>query len=382
MKDKQTIELIRKATQGDRKALTRLCEKKGQEIIFLCLRELGHREDGYDAAQEAFIKMYENIGKLRDPEAFNVWLNRIILSACNDVRRKNKRQAMSVQDDILNEELGVEMPDRMAAQLVEQEENQRLIMEMVDALPEKYRRCVVMHYYQKLSYAEIAAALGMNEQAVNNCLRMARKHLKIEMENRFGKAAAPDSLSAAIAIGPALGVVLEQTALRTVPPAAVKACMRQAGAYALPAMGAKLAGTVKASIALFAVTFVAAASLGIYHTQTAQPTLPGAGFDQSQTVGAPGDVLASTLSGWVDLPHGEDGEPLAVPQGMQIALLAPDGQAVAVAPLSQDRSFYFADLQLTQTGEYTLRVLPNEDAPEIVFGDKKVTLTADGAWLF
>ena len=52
------------------------------------------------------------------------------------------------------------------------------------SLPQKYRAAVLLYYYQDMTAAETAAALGIREDAVYQRLRRARQQLKKELEEQ------------------------------------------------------------------------------------------------------------------------------------------------------------------------------------------------------
>ena len=62
-------------------------------------------------------------------------------------------------------------------------ETRRLIMEIVDELPEDQRLCVMMHYYDELPLAEIAAALDVPMGTVKKRLYLARNKISDGVEN-------------------------------------------------------------------------------------------------------------------------------------------------------------------------------------------------------
>ncbi|MDL2324695.1 sigma-70 family RNA polymerase sigma factor [Ruminococcaceae bacterium OttesenSCG-928-A16] len=384
-KEKHVVSLIKKAVKGNKEAFGALYELKAREVIYLCLREMGNIEDGKDAAQEVFIRMHQGITSLRSPQAFNVWLNRVILSTCNDMRRKNMRQPMNAYDDALEKEIIVDFTSAMPADFVEKEENRKLIVELVDALPPKYRRCVWLHYYQKLTYAEIAQVLDIPQDAVNNNLRMARQYLKAEIEKRYGDyhnlAAVP-----AVAMGPALVEVFKSSAAAEVPKALLQECLAKASLGAgLPVAKAAMGTATKVLVGLLTVVFTGTVAFAAYAVPWQTLFAPQTSNTQSQItaqsqMAQSSPALPTTLAGQVNLPTQADGTPAKLAQDAQIVLLAPNQQQVATAPLLANGSFMFTNLNLPQTGAYTLRVVQNQQGSGVMVDDLIITLTEDGTW--
>lgn len=80
--------LVRRSVQGDKDAFERLCRMEAQPIIYYCIKVLGNRQDGEDAAQEVFIQMQQSIHSLKAPEAFVSWVRKLTLNVCGKMRRK------------------------------------------------------------------------------------------------------------------------------------------------------------------------------------------------------------------------------------------------------------------------------------------------------
>jgi RNA polymerase sigma-70 factor (ECF subfamily) len=58
------------------------------------------------------------------------------------------------------------------------------LIRAIGRLPQKYRAAVLLYYYQDMTAAETAAALGIREDAVYQRLRRARQQLKKELEEQ------------------------------------------------------------------------------------------------------------------------------------------------------------------------------------------------------
>jgi hypothetical protein len=80
--------LVRSAAAGDIEALDRLL-LRAQEVAWRFSTSVcGHTNDAEDAMQEALIKTYRYVGRIREPEAFRPWLYRTVRNACLMGRRK------------------------------------------------------------------------------------------------------------------------------------------------------------------------------------------------------------------------------------------------------------------------------------------------------
>ena len=81
-------DLVRSAATGDAAALDRLL-MRAQEVAWRFSTSVcGHADDAEDAMQEALIKTYRYVGRIREPGAFRPWLYRTVRNACLMGRRK------------------------------------------------------------------------------------------------------------------------------------------------------------------------------------------------------------------------------------------------------------------------------------------------------
>lgn len=245
MKDKKLLALVERASRKDQAAFEKLCEMKAREIIFLCTREMGNTHDGQDAAQEVFIRIHRNIGALKAPEAFNVWLNRIVVTTCSNLRRDTMKHknllALENYEDVFVDDTPVGLPHEFA----EDADKRRRVMELIDELPDKYRTTVMLHYYQQLSYDDVAAVMDVSRNTVDHNLKMARKLLKVQLEDEFGageeekKGKLP-----VVSMGALMAVALSETARTTISTGMIATCLKAAGVYtALAGAAGVAAGT-------------------------------------------------------------------------------------------------------------------------------------------
>jgi RNA polymerase sigma-70 factor (ECF subfamily) len=75
-------ELVRLAAGGDRAALEHLL-RRAQEVAFrFSFLSCGHTEDAEDVMQEALLKTYRYVDRIREPDAFRTWLYKTVRNAC------------------------------------------------------------------------------------------------------------------------------------------------------------------------------------------------------------------------------------------------------------------------------------------------------------
>ncbi|MDL2327584.1 RNA polymerase sigma factor [Ruminococcaceae bacterium OttesenSCG-928-A11] len=167
--DRATSRLVEKAIQGDELAFAKLCEAFAKDILYLCVKIMGNKPDGEDAAQEAYIKMQTGITKLENPQAFNVWLHRVVVSTCNDVRRKRGRWSQEDPIENYQEVLTEADINALPQEKMEKGSERAMLMQAVNNLSDQYRAVVILYYYKGISQKEIADVMETSVNAVGHC---------------------------------------------------------------------------------------------------------------------------------------------------------------------------------------------------------------------
>lgn len=180
--------LVERAKRGDVAAFEQLIGQYEKKVFNEAYRLTGNREDAFDIAQEAFVKVYTSLPDFRGDSSFSTWLLRIVRNACFDELRKRKRErSASLQETVAMEDGAMERQFADSTdgpeQALERVETQRVVQQSISRLEEEYRVVLVMRDIQGYSYNEIADSLGINLGTVKSRLNRARNALK-EM---FGK---------------------------------------------------------------------------------------------------------------------------------------------------------------------------------------------------
>ena len=138
----------------------------------VCCMQLSVPADREDAIQDAMLRAWHRRDTLRDARYFNTWLIRILINACHDIRRRRGRDLLT---DAPPERPGNDDP-RLAA-----------LRDALNALDDKQRLCVLLHYIEGYEVREVARMLGIGESAVKLRLLRGRKRLKeLLSEEVFG----------------------------------------------------------------------------------------------------------------------------------------------------------------------------------------------------
>ncbi len=186
-------ELIRRAGNGEQDALTELYNRT-YDGVYQTIRAMVKDEDtALDILQDSYIKAFNSLDKLQEPNKFRAWVKRIAHNRTVDYLRKTKPIMFSSMVSADSDEM-VEFADErlsvMPDAVMDQNETTRLVSEILDELPEDQRAVTVMHYFDDVPVSEIAAQLGVSENTVKSRLNYARQKIKakvIDLEKRGTK---------------------------------------------------------------------------------------------------------------------------------------------------------------------------------------------------
>ena len=169
-------ELIGRVRRGETRHFAELVQRYQDPVYGMTLRFIGSAVDAEDLAQEAFLRAYRGLEGFKGDSRFSTWLYRITWNLCADWLRRNRRPgraAMTIDDAGGVPDGRVDVEEGYLAA-----EEKREVREALDRLDAKYRNVLILLYYQKLSYDQIADVLDVPLKTVETRLYRARKLLK------------------------------------------------------------------------------------------------------------------------------------------------------------------------------------------------------------
>ena len=154
--------------------MTELCfsEKYGMfrnTVFSVIFNYLKNTDDASDIMQEVFIRLYDTDTEFQSDEHMKAWLIRVAANLSKNFLRDNRRR----QTEVLTED--IPYFDKSA---------DSDLLQMVLALPEKYRIPIHLHYYEGYQVSEIAQILQLPVSTVKVQLMRGREKLRgsLEME--------------------------------------------------------------------------------------------------------------------------------------------------------------------------------------------------------
>jgi RNA polymerase sigma-70 factor (ECF subfamily) len=169
--------VIRRAKDGDGRALAELCARHGDRVERLARHLLDDPEDARDAAQEAMAKLCVRIRQFRGDSQFATWLHRLVVNTCRDVAARRRARPW---EPLFEDERAATTGD--PAQALQLSELRRELCEHLREIPADQAMVVVLKDALELSFEEISAAEGMPVGTAKCYAHRARNRLRARLE--------------------------------------------------------------------------------------------------------------------------------------------------------------------------------------------------------
>ncbi len=169
---------IIQAQQGNDEAFARLVDHYQAPVFNMCYRMLSESESAEDAAQESFLRAYQNLSRFDRQRPFATWLLSIAAHYCIDRLRKKRFVVFSIDAEPDDDDAPIELPDTGAlnpeTELVRREEQEKIQIAL-HGLDATDRAAIILRYWYDFSEVEIAESLKLTVSAVKSRLHRARK---------------------------------------------------------------------------------------------------------------------------------------------------------------------------------------------------------------
>jgi RNA polymerase sigma-70 factor (ECF subfamily) len=169
-------DLMLSVREGDLDAFERIVLRHQAEAWRVAYRFTGDAADAEDLAQDAFLRIFDAASRYKPTATFRTYFYRVLTRLCIDHRRK-KRPVLA--DPLPN------MPDTKPFPSVQADQAERdsLIQAALNSLPADHRMAVVLRYFEGLSGAEMAEAMGRSVKAVERLLARAKSALEPQLRH-------------------------------------------------------------------------------------------------------------------------------------------------------------------------------------------------------
>ncbi len=165
----ELIRRIRNGSTTEYEVLVRRYQSAVYHAIYQVLQQAAEAEE---LTQEVFVKAWQSLDGFNLQSRFLSWIYRI---AINTALSHKKKEARFLHPEKMPEQEG--QGENPHQQMV-QKEREGLLHEAIAGLKDNYQVVILMHYFEQLSYAEIATELDLPEKKVKSRLFDARRMLR------------------------------------------------------------------------------------------------------------------------------------------------------------------------------------------------------------
>jgi RNA polymerase sigma-70 factor (ECF subfamily) len=180
------------ANPAEEISFEQLYKDYGEKILNLAYRFTGNAEVSRDLTQDVFLKVYQNLTSFRQASQPFTWIYRIAMNHfINHIKREKKWKWQQLLDKKVGDALledsqsgefrtsgHFENPDKA----LEKAEREKIILNLINSIPIKYRAPLVLQRYEGLSNKEIAETLSLSVSAVETRIHRAKKMLMEKLQ--------------------------------------------------------------------------------------------------------------------------------------------------------------------------------------------------------
>ena len=181
--------LVVRLKARDNEAFETTVRQYGAQMLATARRLLGNEDDAQDAVQQAFISAFKSIDSFNEDARLSTWLHRIVVNAALMHMRSKRRRPEVPIDDLLPQfdEQGRWTNDSEGSRWMDEHPMDRrqtceMVRRCIDQLPEAYRSVLLLREIEEFDTVEVAATLGITQNAAKVRLHRARQALKTLIE--------------------------------------------------------------------------------------------------------------------------------------------------------------------------------------------------------
>ena len=159
--NRKSLDLVRRAQQGDADAFATLFHAHKMRIYSLCLRMTNNPTEAEDLAQDAFLQVFRKLGTFRGDSALSTWLYRIAVNTVLMHFRRKSPCRVSL-DEPCNGSDGAKPAKReygIRDGRLETSVARLALTRAISDLPEGYRAIFLLHEVDGYQHREIAKLL-------------------------------------------------------------------------------------------------------------------------------------------------------------------------------------------------------------------------------
>lgn len=160
--------LAERCLSGDQTAIRQFVERFQGMVFAVCLRQLGHREDAEDVAQQTLVRAVRHLRHWDPQRPLSPWVLTIAINRCRTHASQKRLRTHSFD---AAPDAPIRDSRRATPDLAEE------LQIALEGIREEYRTCFILFHQQELSVSEVAEIMNCPEGTVKTWLHRARREL-------------------------------------------------------------------------------------------------------------------------------------------------------------------------------------------------------------
>jgi len=174
-RDRDIVDLI--AGGAAEQAFACLLDRYESKVYRLCCSVLRDPDQAADAAQDSLVRIWKALPRYDERASLSTWIYTITRNRCLTAIER-RRDLASLSEEAVAAEVEARTGEGSAGagahEGADGEDRSALLQELVAGLPERYRKPLVLYYFEERAISEVAEMLGATEGAVKTWLHRAR----------------------------------------------------------------------------------------------------------------------------------------------------------------------------------------------------------------
>lgn len=184
-------EIIARVLAGETELFEVIVRRHSRKLYRVAISVVRNESDAEDIVQDTFFSAYQHLGQFAGRANFTTWLCRIALyRALADLRSRRRELSLDEEPEQQFPALAHRGPN--PEQSLCAKEAARLLHSAIRAMPENYRRVLLMRDLDEVDTATTARELHLTETNVKVRLHRARTMLRRQSASALKPAAPPD----------------------------------------------------------------------------------------------------------------------------------------------------------------------------------------------
>jgi RNA polymerase sigma-70 factor (ECF subfamily) len=167
-------ELVERARNGDHDAFGRLLADRADRLYALAYLMMRQRAAAEDALQDASLRAWHDLPRLRHVDRFDGWLRRLVINACLDALRRQRRRPSETALRPTDEPRTADATERVA--------DRDALAQAFARLSPEHRAVIVLSHYEGMATREVASVLYVPQGTVKSRLHHALRALRAALE--------------------------------------------------------------------------------------------------------------------------------------------------------------------------------------------------------